>query len=108
MLTLPLRLRGAFRRFRAYTEWNFDVQQRATPGPALFLSGLGVDPAHQRGGVGGALLEAGLARQQRVDAVLLTNNERNIPFYGRYGFDVVLEDPMPHGLPVWAMVRRPG
>jgi ribosomal protein S18 acetylase RimI-like enzyme len=107
MALLPLRLRGAFRRFRAYSEWNVDVQRRAAVGPALFLSGLGVDPAHQRTGVGAALLEAGLARHDGTAAVLLTNNEQNIRFYERHGFDVVLEDPMPIGVPVWAMVRPP-
>jgi len=108
-VTVPLRLRGAYRRFRAYTEWNFAVQRRAHPGGALFLSGLGVDPELQGRGVGGALLEAGLAREPRADAVLLTNNPRNIGFYERHGFAVVREEPMPGGgPPTWAMVRQPG
>ena len=108
LLTVPVRLRGAFRRFRAYTEWNFDVQRRAHPSPSLFLSGLGVDPSHQRSGLGSALLEAGLAREPGSDAVLLTNNEANIPFYERHGFAVALEAPMPGGgPPTWAMVRPP-
>jgi ribosomal protein S18 acetylase RimI-like enzyme len=104
---VPLRLRGAYGRFRAYTHWNYDVQRRAHPGPALFLSGLAVDPDRQRRGVGGALLEAGLARDPELPAVLLTNSERNIRFYERHGFEVVLDAPMPSGLPTWAMVRRP-
>jgi len=108
-VTVPLRLRGAYRRFRAYTEWNFAVQRRAHPGGALFLSGLGVEPELQGRGVGGALLEAGLAREPRADAVLLTNNPRNIGFYERHGFAVVREEPMPGGgPPTWAMVRQPG
>jgi GNAT superfamily N-acetyltransferase len=107
LLTVPFRLRGAYGRFRAYTRWNFDVQRRAHPGPALFLSGLGVEPAQWGRGIGGALLEAGLAREPRVPAVLLTNSERNRRFYERHGFEVVLDEPMPHGLPTWAMVRQP-
>ncbi|HET7044563.1 MAG TPA: GNAT family N-acetyltransferase [Gaiellaceae bacterium] len=108
MLALPLRLRSAFRRFRAYTEWNFALQRRAQLGPALFLSGLGVDPAHQRRGIGGALLEAGLEREPHTPAVLLTNNEWNIRFYERHGFGVVDELTIPGGGPrTWAMVRPP-
>jgi ribosomal protein S18 acetylase RimI-like enzyme len=107
LLTLPFRLRGAYGRFHAYTRWNYDVQRRAHPGPALFLSGLGVDPAHWGEGIGGALLEAGAAREPQAPVVLLTNNERNLAFYRAHGFEVVLDEPMPHGLPTWAMVRQP-
>lgn len=108
LVSAPLRLRGAFGRFRAYTEWNYDVQRRAHEGPSLYLSGLGVEPEHRRRGIASALLEAGLARERRVPAVLLTNSERNVRFYERHGFEVVLDEPMPSGLPTWAMVRRPG
>jgi GNAT superfamily N-acetyltransferase len=104
---VPFRLRGAYGRFRAYTRWNYDVQRRAHPGPSLFLSGLAVDPAHWGRGIGGSLLEAGLERQPRLPAVLLTNSRRNVRFYERHGFEVVLDEPMPVGVPTWAMVRRP-
>lgn len=109
LLTVPLRLRSAFRRFRLYTEWNYELQRRAWPEPSLFLSGLGVDPARQRRGVGAALVESGLAREPRATAVLLTNNERNLRFYERFGFEAVLEESLPEGGPrTWAMRRRPG
>jgi ribosomal protein S18 acetylase RimI-like enzyme len=83
------------------------VQQRAHGGPTLFLSGLAVDPAHQRQGVGGALLDAGVARHPGVPALLLTNSAANVRFYERHGFEVVLDRPMPGGLPTWAMLRQP-
>jgi GNAT superfamily N-acetyltransferase len=107
LLTVPFRLRSAYGRFRDYTRWNYDVQRRACAGPALFLSGLGVEPARWGQGIGGALLEAGVAREPDVPAVLLTNSEQNLRFYERHGFEVVLDEPMPHGLPTWAMVRQP-
>lgn len=108
LATLPLRLRGAYGRFRAYTAWNFEVQQRAHPAPALFLSGLAVDPDHWGEGIGGALLAEGVARHPDLACVLLTNNERNVGFYERHGFEVVLDEPMPESaLPTWAMVRQP-
>ncbi len=105
-LLVPLQLRSAYGRFRTYTEWNLALGNRARLGPSLFLSGLGVDPAEQRRGVGGALLEAGLARAAATTAVLLTNNERNVSFYERHGFAVVEEAPTPGGgPPTWAMRR---
>jgi ribosomal protein S18 acetylase RimI-like enzyme len=108
LLSVPLRLRSAFGRFRAYTEWNYELQRHAHPGPSLFLSGLGVAPERQGRGVGGALVEAGLARERQAPAVLLTNNERNVRFYEGHGFETVLEEPMPDGGPrTWAMVRPP-
>jgi ribosomal protein S18 acetylase RimI-like enzyme len=107
LLTAPLRLRSAYGRFRAYTQWNWDVQQRAQEGPSLFLSGLAVDPARQGEGIGGALLEAGVARHPDVPALLLTNSAANVRFYERHGFEVVLDEPMPEGVPTWAMVRDP-
>jgi GNAT superfamily N-acetyltransferase len=107
LASAPLRLRLAYRRFRAYTQWNYDVQHRAHPGPALFLSGLAVDPPHQRTGVGGALVEAGVARDPDVAAVLLTNSADNVRFYESHGFVVELDAPMRCGLPTWAMVRPP-
>jgi len=107
LLVLPLRLRTAYGRFRAYAEWNRDLQARAWAGPSVFLSGLGVDPPHQRCGVGGTLLEAGRSRDPALAAVLLTNDLGNVRFYERHGYDVVLDAPMPHGLPTWAMVRPP-
>jgi ribosomal protein S18 acetylase RimI-like enzyme len=107
LATVPLRLRTAYGRFRDYTRWNYDVQLRAHPGPALYLSGLAVDPEHQGRGIGGALLDAAVAREPDLPIVLLTNSERNVGFYERHGFEVVLDEPMPHGLPTWAMVREP-
>jgi ribosomal protein S18 acetylase RimI-like enzyme len=107
LLAAPLRLRRSYRRFREYAVWNSDVQARARPGPSLFLSGLGVDPEHRRQGIAGALLEAGVGREHDAPALLLTNTERNLALYRRHGFEVVLDAPMPHGLPCWAMLRHP-
>jgi hypothetical protein len=39
---------------------------------------------------------------------LETENERNLPFYERHGFEVVSDGEVPkRGLRVWAMVREP-
>jgi ribosomal protein S18 acetylase RimI-like enzyme len=40
--------------------------------------------------------------------VLLTNNEANLPFYERHGFEVVRRDQTPKDGPqAWAMVKAP-
>jgi ribosomal protein S18 acetylase RimI-like enzyme len=106
----PLRLREATSRFFAYGRAVENARVRAMPGPHWYLAGIGVDPTEQRQGVGSALLEPGLsaAAAQGLPCVLLTNAERNLPFYERHGFEVVLETDTPGGPPhAWAMVRKP-
>jgi GNAT superfamily N-acetyltransferase len=59
--------------------------------PHWFLPLIGVDPAHQGEGHGGALMAYALARCDRdhVPAYLESSNPRNIPFYERYGFEAL-------------------
>jgi ribosomal protein S18 acetylase RimI-like enzyme len=106
----PLRLREATSRFFAYGRSVEDARARAAPGPHWYLAGIGVDPPEQRKGIGSALLEPGLAASAEagLPCVLLTNAERNLPFYERHGFEVVLEAGVPDGPPhAWALVARP-
>jgi ribosomal protein S18 acetylase RimI-like enzyme len=107
----PLRLREATSRYLAYGRAVEDVRARAAKGAAhWYLAGIGVEPAEQRRGIGGALLQPGLdaASRDGLPCVLLTNAERNLSFYRRHGFEVVLEADTPNGPPhAWAMVRSP-
>jgi ribosomal protein S18 acetylase RimI-like enzyme len=110
LVTTPLRLRDATARFLAYGRAVEALRARAAPRPHWYLAGIGVDPGEQRRGVGGLLLEPGLegAARDGLPAVLLTNSERNLSFYGRHGFVVVAEGPTPRDGPhAWAMVRNP-
>jgi ribosomal protein S18 acetylase RimI-like enzyme len=106
----PLRLRQATSRFLAYGRAVEGMRVRAAPGPHWYLAGIGVDPPEQRTGIGSALLRPGLegAAREGLPCVLLTNAERNIPFYGRHGFEVEIQEQAPPGGPMaWAMVRKP-
>jgi ribosomal protein S18 acetylase RimI-like enzyme len=110
LVTTPFRLGRATAPFLAYGRAVETLRAAVAPGPHWYLAGIGVDPAAQRRGVGTALLEPGIAaaRREGLPVVLLTNNEANLPFYRRNGFDVVREGPTPQGGPkAWAMVRSP-
>ncbi len=78
--------------------------------PHWYVHVLGVHPSHQGKGLGGALMQPALARAdaQRVPVYLETSNERNLTFYGHFGFDVVQEVEVPGGgPPMWTMLRPP-
>ena len=110
LVTTPLRLGTATGSFLAYGRAVEALRAEAMPGRHWYLAGIGVDPAAQRQGIGSALLQPGLVAAARdgLPAVLLTNNEVNLPFYEGHGFEVVREGSTPEDGPhAWAMVRRP-
>jgi ribosomal protein S18 acetylase RimI-like enzyme len=105
----PFRLRSAMVPFLSYGRAVEAMRVEVAPGPHWYLAGLGVEPAEQGHGIGGALLSPGIdaASASGLPAVLLTNNETNLPFYERHGFRVVREGSTPKNGPrAWAMVRR--
>ena len=76
------------------------------PEPHWHLRLLGVDPAHQGGGLGAALLRHGIDRAARSGhpVVLETFAERAVPFYVRNGFDLLLTDVEPvSGIRFWLL-----
>ena len=77
------------------------VDARGTRRDVLTLSPLAVLPAHERQGIGGALVRETLARAERTDAPLVLL-EGSPAYYPRFGFT----DARPHGitfeLPDWA------
>jgi GNAT superfamily N-acetyltransferase len=86
------------------------LHQRDLPEPHWYLFILGVDPPRQGQGVGGALLQPVL---QRADAdglpcYLETMKLRNLPFYQKHGFRVVVDSVLPDSsLRFWTMKRDP-
>ncbi len=76
--------------------------------PHWYLPLIGVDPGHQRQGIGSALLGHALARCDRDGtlAYLESSNPANIPLYERHGFAVVGTIQGGASPPFWMMVRR--
>jgi GNAT superfamily N-acetyltransferase len=76
--------------------------------PHWYLSLLGADPAFQRSGAGTALLAPILDRcdTDGLPAFLETQKEENVPWYHRFGFEVV-EELKVSGCPSMWTMRRP-
>ncbi|WP_084611508.1 GNAT family N-acetyltransferase [Tomitella biformata] len=77
--------------------------------PHWYLSAIGTDPAGRGGGFGKALLQS---RMDKCDgaglpAYLESSKHANIPFYERFGFQVVQEIALPGGPSLWTMWREP-
>jgi len=78
--------------------------------PHWYLSILGTDPDRQRGGVGSALLQPILEHcdEDGTPAYLEASHLENVPYYERFGFEVVAPLAMPAGGPVvYRMKREP-
>jgi GNAT superfamily N-acetyltransferase len=71
----------------------------------VYLWLLAVDPAHQRGGIGRALL-ARVSEEAEAQVYLETSNPANVPYYASNGFEEIGRAPMPRGATLWFM-RRP-
>ena len=110
LVTTPLRLGSATAPFLAYGRAVEQMRADVARGPHWYLAGIGVEPSAQRQGVGAALLRPGVdaAAAARIPAILLTNNEANLPFYESSGFAVVRQGRTPENGPkAWAMVKSP-
>lgn len=99
-----------FRRYMAMETCSGTLHQQSVTGDHWYLWALGVDPAHQKQGVGSTLVQPILERADadRLPCYLETSNARNIAFYQKHGFSVASEGAIPKSnLHVWAMVRKP-
>ena len=76
-----------------------------------YLAWLGIDPASQRSGVGGALLRHmfDLLDPEGVDTYLETEKAINVPYYERHAFGVLTQGVISGGGPkFWTMRRTAG
>jgi GNAT superfamily N-acetyltransferase len=82
------------------------IQERGHPHEAhVYLWFLAVDPRHQRGGVGRALL-ARVYENATAPVYLDTANPANVPYYASNGFEELGKESGPRGATMWFM-RRP-
>jgi GNAT superfamily N-acetyltransferase len=81
------------------------VQDSGHPGHEhVFLWFLAVDPAHQRRGVGRALLGRVFEAAQ-APVYLDTANAANLPYYASFGFRESGQGELPRGTTMWFMTR---
>ena len=95
------------RRFTKFWNW---VDMRVPDEPLWFLDQVAVDPVHQGRGIGAALVEFGLeqASATQTAAFLDTSAQRNVAYYERFGFRVVVDEDAPEGGPhIWFMRYDP-
>lgn len=95
------------RRYDAFWDW---VGERDPAEASWQLDSIAVKPELQGGGIGRALIEAGLAlaRTDGIGAFLSTGTAANVVIYGRCGFRVYDEADAPDGGPrIWFMRWEP-
>ena len=101
---------AGFRRLAALNAYAEEQHRRAVQAEHWYLLAFGVEPDRQGQGVGGQLLQVGLARAdlERRTCYLETNNVLDIDFYQKHGFKVVNHgQPAGHELTFWVMRREP-
>jgi ribosomal protein S18 acetylase RimI-like enzyme len=88
----------------------FEEIERYHPSfPHWYLSVLGVDPTQQGKGYGSALMQTVLRQCDRdcIPAYLESSNPANIPFYERYGFEVLGTIQIQNSPKITPMIRYP-
>lgn len=86
------------------------LHHRVAPDRHWYLALLGVEPALQASGIGGAVLRPMLDRldAESLPAYLETAQPRNVTYYPRHGFEAAGEVILPSGsLTLWGMRRDP-
>lgn len=100
----------AFRRFTSFLDYIAPLRSKAVPGPHWYTMILGVDPKHQREGVGRSLLDEIFRRADAEGApcYLETTQLSNVQFYTNSGFEVLDHGVEPKsGLQYWTFRRNP-
>ena len=101
----------AYQRYREVVGREWQARERDMTDPCWYLFLLGVEPSRQRQGLGDALMRPILERADtdQIACYLETENERNVAFYCRHGFDVIVngEEADASGVRFWTFSRMP-
>ncbi len=83
----------AIARFREVVGLEAQARERDMTEPYWYLLLLGVEPALQGRGLGGELIAPMLerARREGVPCYVETENPRNVAFYRRHGFELIID-----------------
>lgn len=106
----PLMLRGMGRRTVGALRGLGRMEKAHAQHPEhYYLAVLGTRPDHQGRGIGAALMAPVLSTcdADGVGAYLESSKDSNIPYYRRFGFEVVGEVAFPGGPTLWPMWRDP-
>jgi GNAT superfamily N-acetyltransferase len=101
---------AAYQRYRDVVSLEWQARQRDMDDICWYLFLLGVEPRFQRHGLGGALIRPVLERATaaHVPCYLETENERNVAFYKKQGFDLIVhgQEAGETGVRFWTFQRR--
>jgi ribosomal protein S18 acetylase RimI-like enzyme len=98
-------------RMRKVGETLTRMRTRQCKGEHWYVAMLGVDPSHQRQGIGRRLLAPKLdwCRREGLPVWLETETDQNVRFYERLGFEIREEEVVPDiNVRLWGMLKLPG
>jgi ribosomal protein S18 acetylase RimI-like enzyme len=101
----------AYQRYRNVVSREWQARERDMTGACWYLFLLGVEPSHQRKGLGVKLMRPVLERAGRAAEAcyLETENPRNVAFYRAAGFELIVngEEAGDTGVHFWTFRRIP-
>ena len=101
----------AYQRYRDVVSREWNARERDITGPCWYLFLLGVEPSAQRRGLGGALMRPILERAdaKQLACYLETENQRNVAFYLKQGFEMIVngQEAGSSGVRFWTFRRSP-
>jgi ribosomal protein S18 acetylase RimI-like enzyme len=99
----------AMKRTMAVFGYIESKHKQLVPYDHWYLQNIAVKPEEQRKGYGGQLLSAMFKKidNEGIPIYLETNKEENLPFYQKYGFEILEHEIIPNtNVPVWCMLRK--
>ena len=94
---------------QGFMDFSRGIRDRVMPERYWYLQLLGVDPEHQGKGLSTILLKPmlELAAKQGLPCFLETQRQKNVAFYGHFGFVMADEGTIPNGdVYSWALVKK--